>query len=106
MTGGQGYLRPVREVSKAELQRIFNEGRYLERLQANELLASVERSSLAPRGRGQPPGTMSQMVWYFDLQLNRVALVHQYRCPDGTIGASGKPDPKRILLDGEILYVT
>jgi hypothetical protein len=45
------------------------------------------------------------MVWYFDLQLNRVALVHEYRLPDGSIGASGLPDPKRLLLEDEILYV-
>jgi hypothetical protein len=43
------------------------------------------------------------MVAYFTLTLERVALVHEYRLPDGTIGASGRPDPKRILLEGEIL---
>lgn len=88
------------------MQRIFNEGRYFERLQLNELVASVEREHLAPPGAGQPPGTMSRMVWYFDLHFNRVALVHEYRLPDGSVGASGRPDPKRLILEGEILYVT
>jgi hypothetical protein len=43
------------------------------------------------------------MVSYLDSDGNEVARVHQYLRPDGTIGASGKPDPKR-LLDGGILY--
>jgi hypothetical protein len=30
-------------------------------------------------------------------------MVHQYLQPDGTLGASGQPDPKRLLHDG-ILY--
>ena len=96
-------VRPARRVPPAELQRIFNEGLYWERVQANQLLQSVESAHPAPPASGQPPGTLSQMIWYFD-GLDRVALVHQYLRPDGTIGASGRPDPKRILLAGEILF--
>lgn len=44
------------------------------------------------------------MVWYYDESLEGVALVHQYLRPDGSLGGSGKPDPKRLLLDDEILY--
>jgi hypothetical protein len=95
--------RPVRRVSPWELREIFNDGRYYERVCANELIASVEVSRLAPPSAGQPPGTLSETVAYFDLAFNRVALVHQYRLPDGTLGASGKPDPKRLLLNAEIL---
>jgi len=43
------------------------------------------------------------MVYYRDQQYKDVALVHQYLLPDGTIGASGIPDPKFILENG-ILY--
>lgn len=92
-------------MSPDELRRLFNDGRYYERALAGELLMSVE-SDPPPRAEaGQPPGTKSQMVWYFDKSLNRVALVHQYVLPDGSIGASGRPDPKRLLLDQEILFV-
>lgn len=96
--------RPARRVSSEDLRRIFNDGRYYERVLANELIASVEREGSPRPEAQQPPGTLSQTVWYFDLRLSRVALVHQYLLPDGTIGGSGRPDPKRILLDGEILY--
>jgi hypothetical protein len=44
------------------------------------------------------------MVWYLDDQRNRLALVHEYRLPDGSLGGSGKPDPKRMYFEGEILY--
>lgn len=43
------------------------------------------------------------MVSYRDNDGNEVARVHQYLRTDGTIGASGKPDPKR-LLEGRTLY--
>ena len=34
--------------------------------------------------------------------MGLVALAHQYRHPDGSIGASGKPDPKQVLVGGEL----
>jgi hypothetical protein len=32
-----------------------------------------------------------------------MARVHQYVLVDGTIGASGRPDPKRVFYEG-VLY--
>jgi hypothetical protein len=34
-----------------------------------------------------------------------VAVMHQYLRPDGTIGASGQPDPKRLVVEGDVWYV-
>lgn len=96
--------RPARRVSAAELRRIFNAGDYLGRVERNELLASVESERLAPPEAGQPPGTTSRMVRYYDLQLHTVAIVHEYMRPDGNRGGSGLPDPKRLHLDDETLY--
>jgi hypothetical protein len=42
---------------------------------------------------------MSQTVEHRDRYGRRVALVHQYRMRDGTLGASGKPDPKVVVLN-------
>ncbi len=96
--------RPVRRVTKAEIRRLFNDGDYYGRMQRNEILATVESDRLAPSQAGQPAGTRSQTLWYFDAQtLERLAFVHQYVLPDGSIGGSGRPDPKRLLLDDEIL---
>jgi len=70
-----------------------------------ELYAVVSKDGLAPSDVGQPPGTRSQIVRYFrrsdDLM---VAIVHQYLRPDGTLGASGLPDPK-WLRDGDRILI-
>lgn len=96
---------PVRRVSEEEIREVFNAGRYEERLASNDLFQAVESSNPA-KAPFLPVGSRTEMVWYFDSKtLKRVALVHQYVLPDGTIGASGKPDPKRIILVDEILQV-
>jgi hypothetical protein len=96
--------RPVRRVTPQELRNLFNSRGYYERVIRNELTAALESERPARTEANQPPGTLSQMVWYYDKSLRRVALVHQYLRPDGSLGGSGRPDPKRLLLDDEILF--
>jgi hypothetical protein len=95
---------PVDWVSDTIIQRLFKDGQYLERLRAGELrakvIASRQPADLPP---GEPPGTLSQMVIYRQGDGKVVAMVHQYLRPDGTIGASGKPDPKALFLDDRIV---
>lgn len=90
-------------VDKSTLRRMFNEGRYYERVQSGELSALTERQKTPSPRYQQPPGTVSEEVAYFDGGI-KVARVHQFVLPDGTIGASGRPDPKAILREG-VLYV-
>lgn len=52
-----------------------------------------------------PRGTRSQLVMYDDGE-REVAIAHRYLFPDGSIGGSGKPDPKRILCCAALLYVS
>ena len=47
--------------------------------------------------------THSQLVRYFDSNGEQIAVVHQIRNPDGSIGASGKPDPKFLQVETEVL---
>jgi len=83
---------------------IFNRERYWERLQSGELKAVLLEEHVPQYvTENIPAGTRSQMISYRDADDNEVARVHQYVRPDGTIGASGKPDPKRLLFEG-ILY--
>lgn len=49
-------------------------------------------------------GTRSMMVSYVDESLHRVFMVHLYLSPDGSIGASGRPDPKWLFENG-IVYL-
>lgn len=85
------------------MQRRFNEGKYWERLKQGEYI-SVTRESRHPALSlaREPFCTQSQMVSYLDKEGNEVARVHQYLRTDGTIGASGKPDPKRLFEDGTL----
>lgn len=62
----------------------------------------VLESRIAPSTAGEPNGTLSQMVSYRDSDNREVARCHQYLRPDGTIGGSGKPDPKRVYLEGTL----
>jgi hypothetical protein len=50
-----------------------------------------------------PAGTRSQIIAYREGNTT-VAEVHQYLLPDGSLGASGVPDPKRLLING-LLYI-
>jgi len=91
-------------VSSAQMRRLFNEGRYWERGQKGEFTTVVVRESHpSPPRAGQPLCTRSQMVSYRDRSGREVARVHPYLRPDGSLGASGQPDPKRLFQEG-ILY--
>jgi hypothetical protein len=97
-------LYPIVRVSVEELRHYFNAGQFWERLQAGELHVTIRREGHpAPAESGQPYCTRSQEVSYRDPDGEEVARVHQYLRPDGTLGGSGRPDPKR-LLQGGILY--
>jgi hypothetical protein len=87
------------------MRQRFNTGKYRERVESGELTAKVTHEG-EPKGEmavKEPTGTVSQSVSYLDSECNEVARVHQYLRPDGAIGASGMPDPKR-LFEGGIFY--
>ena len=90
-------------VEATRLQQLFNEGQFWERTKSGELQAKVlEDRHPTLTLANEPFCTRSQMVSYLD-GAKEVARVHQYLRMDGTIGASGKPDPKRLFVDG-MLY--
>lgn len=79
-----------------KLRQLFNDGQFFERMQRGELRARIDRDNPASLG-GQPVRTQS--VSYLD-GATIVAVVHQYLRPDGSLAASGKPDPKLVVVDG------
>jgi hypothetical protein len=94
----------IERIPVSELRRKFNEGQYYERLRAGELSELVlEEGHPSPPRAQEPFCTRSQLVAYYE-GGTKVAEVHQVVRPDGDLGASGRPDPKRLLA-GEILYV-
>jgi hypothetical protein len=96
---------PTKRVSARELRKLFNNSGYWEQCQTGQLQV-VRRKSKHPASplAQEPVCTRSQYIVYINEQGEEIAGVHQYLRPDGTIGLSGRPDPKKVLIDG-ILYV-
>lgn len=98
--------RPVKEITEDIIQDKFNQKKYYDKTLTGEITTIIIRNThqkVPPEG--EPICTWSQMVKYYSQDGEVLALVHQYLRPDGTIGASGKPDPKRLYLTNEILYL-
>ena len=95
---------PTKVVDEDELRRLFNEGRYYERMRAGEFRTVIVREYRRRGGDRRVRNTKSQFVEYWDRSGNLVAPVHQDRRADGTLGGSGKPDPKRLVHEG-VLYI-
>jgi hypothetical protein len=100
-------MTPILRVKASEVRRLFNEARLHEKTKTGELVAMLMKNKHpSPQPAQEPFCTRSQMVSYVDSAGVELARVHQYLRPDGTIGASGRPDPKRLLWDGKILLAS
>jgi hypothetical protein len=54
---------------------------------------------------GQTATTRSRRVEYVDRGGRMVATVHEYVKADGSLAASGKPDPKKLRIGNTIYMV-
>lgn len=88
---------PVKRVSDWALKRRFNCGGYLGKYLSKSFTFDVTHQGQPEAWRNLPPGTISQEIMLRDRNGDDVAKIHQFLCPDGTLGASGFPDPKRIF---------
>ena len=79
----------------------FNEGGYWEKVLNGEWTAQVIESNTSFLLKGEPVEITSVMLSYRDAQGDERARVHQFVRPDGSLAASGKPDPKRLFDDAE-----
>ncbi len=93
-------------ISAGEIRQIFNQEGYWNKAEQGEYSTKV----VWQKHRSPPLSflqvcTYSQRVAYFEEDGTKVAEVHQYYQPDGTIGASGLPDPKMLLYNGVVYSV-
>ena len=97
---------PEKRVSATELRKMFNNGGYWEQVKRGILRPRIISNNhpSSPLAK-EPFCTRSQYIIYVDRNGRKVAGVHQYLRTDGTIGASGRPDPKRLYIDG-VVYVS
>jgi len=97
---------PIVRVSEWELRRIFNEERYWERVQSGELIAVAIHEGTPTPDKQQPLGTKTVTVAIREtVDGPDLAHAHGFIQPDGTIGASGLMDPKRIWKDGKVYRI-
>ena len=97
----------VNWVPSARIRALFNNSQYSEKIKRGLLQKIVLKKTLLqnPTQKGEPEGTYSEVILYKDQGADFFAIVHQYSRPDGSIGASGKPDPKRLRIQGKIYAV-
>jgi hypothetical protein len=94
---------PIQRVTPEALCKRFNEGQYWEKVTSGELVAVSLESNVSTLLTDETDTIISESLSYRDKDGNEIARVHQFRRPDGSLAASGKPDPKRLLENG-ILY--
>lgn len=88
-------------VSAEALRQRFASGDYLTRA-ANGDFGCCLTDEKTPRSNDEPSGTRSLMVSYLNNALERIFMVHVYLRLDGTLGASGKPNPKWLFENGGV----
>src|SRR5260370_9659785 len=97
-------LPTKRRINPYDLRRLFNEGYYINRINSKKFTGRSVRCkpveannpNIGPR---IPIGSISQTLQVLDANDNQVAEFHRYIRPEGTIGASGYNDPKRIAIN-------
>ena len=100
--------RSVSYISSFRLRQLFNGSQYPQLIEQGKLKRKVVKSRVLKssdlRNKSLPPRTKSEIIKYYDTKKDLYVLIHQYLLPDGSLGASGKQDPKAILLDGTMYY--
>jgi hypothetical protein len=94
---------PIKSLSKKDLQELCHKHKLLDKIKNKELNPILLRERHAnPLKSGQIFCTYSQILSYHDSAANEVMRAHQYKKPDGTLGASQMPDPLRVFIGGVI----
>jgi hypothetical protein len=96
---------PAEQTTSTVLRQKFNSANLYEKACSGQLTQKVVKEKHpSPPPALEPTCTRSQFVHYSDEAGVVVARVHQYLRQDGTLGASGLPDPKVLLWEGKLLY--
>lgn len=84
-------------MTRSRLRSEFNSaGYYTDVINRSGVITEVIWKNYVVEHSWLPPGSRGQLVYYL-IESIPVALVHQYVTPDGTLGASGLPDPKVVI---------
>lgn len=93
-------------MSAEDLRRRFNDADFVGRVAAGDLVEVVKRDSHPTlSGSTEPFCTRSQIVTYHTISGEKVAVAHRYLRRDGSVGGSGRPDPKMLRAGNVIFHV-
>jgi len=97
---------PPERVDRRTIREIFNDCQELQRLVSEKVnIATMKRSHLTnPEEKRLPWCTHSESLRFHNDSGTHSVLIHQYQLPDGTIGASGLPDPKQIKINEKVYF--
>lgn len=85
------------------MRKLFHEYQCLQKIANGEFRSILVRQRHSnPITSKQQFCTHSQLVSIQDNSGEEVVRAHQYKKPDGTLGASGMPDPVRLFIGGVI----
>ncbi len=95
----------MREVPAGELRHLFNSLNLDERVTSAGYSVRIRESKHPVKPKAaEPYCTRSEVIVYLDPEGNKVAIAHRYLRRDGSLGASGLPDPKCVWHEGERLW--
>jgi len=93
---------PVKYVSQRELSDMFNVLIVPDLLAGHLRVVTVVDKHPTTNRANEPFCTRSQFIEILSSSGERIAGAHQYLRTDGTLGASGRPDPKIVVVEGVI----
>jgi hypothetical protein len=91
----------VESIPSPELRRLFISSGLQSLIDSGALSELLEKDAHPSQTIAQEPFcTRSQIVGYANEEGVVVVRVHRYLRTDGSIGASGRPDPKYLVISG------
>jgi hypothetical protein len=98
---GQRFVK----VTSTHLLELFNDAGIEAKAKSGEYSCIIVRNAHPSSPLANEPFcTRSQLLEYCETKRGeKVATAHRYLREDGTIGLSGHPDPKEVLVNG-VLY--
>jgi hypothetical protein len=93
---------PIVRINVDEMRQRFNDAGYWEKVQKREWTAHPLESRVSTALDTEIVIITSVMYSYHNEKGEEMARVHQYERPDGSIAASGLPDPKRLAQNGTL----
>jgi len=105
MTKPQYPLFATEWVDETTIRSHFNTQAVWESVRTGTRIMSVRLTRPAPPEdrSGQPEGTLSQLIDIFEHDGTFVASAHRYLRPGEDPAFGGRPDPKRLVVNGKML---